>query len=301
MAWRKRRKMALKCHHSLKKKIIVKKKNERGKRKSNHCNLKRIICIRPKLWNKKRCEKKANALKRVPVSVAGRERWQCKYAASPCLARPPQFPLAACVSGHHLQFSHSLSTHSGTLLFYFFARPRSEAVMQITIEMTWKCLVWRVEKKGEKKDENRGGNVKRRRWQQESVAYLRAPATRKKMAPGKAENERWKEPARLPLSDNVCPSALQISLLERKNNVLFDCGQQMQFTFVGAAEWFLPKDIKKRNHTKPNRFIDSFNTHCIYAGNSISHYLTWFEGHQEAINPVASGKWQQVSAVEKLH
>lgn len=129
--------------------------------------------------------------------------------------------------------------------FLFFCTPKERGSHADYNRNDMKMFSVACGKKGEKKDENRGGNVKRRRWQQESVAYLRAPATRKKMAPGKAENERWKEPARLPLSDNVCPSALQISLLERKNNVLFDCGQQMQFTFVGAAEWFLPKDIKK--------------------------------------------------------
>lgn len=51
----------------------------------------------------------------------------------------------------------SALTLSCSFLPFFFARPRSEAVMQITIEMTWKCLVWRVERKnvvwGRKKNE----------------------------------------------------------------------------------------------------------------------------------------------------
>jgi len=114
--------------------------------------------------------------------------------------------------------------------------------------------VWRVAKKmgkGAKKEENRGGNVKRR--QQESVAYLRAPATRKKLP---RENGRWKVASgkRLALTDNVCPPPRICSRTARIMSYLIvasKCNLNLLPQPLKGAQW---RQLVKR---MPNRFTDS--------------------------------------------
>lgn len=185
---------------------------------------------------------------------------------------PP--PPPACVSGHHLQFSHSLfRSHSLVLVSSIFFRTPKERGSHADYnrnDMKMFSVACGKEKcgVGAEKKWNRGGNVKRQ--QQESVAYLRAPATRKKL-PREMGKWMWRwgweleveSGKRLALKDNVCPAAEGASLLDCKNNVLFDCGQQMQFKFASTAleraerlnGWM--SERREWGKRMPNRFIDS--------------------------------------------